>query len=157
MQEIDTHNPAAGTAPDARDDDTARAASRDEASAGRSVDARRPAGGAFAIDPRSLAALRIGCGLVTLYDLAMRSTRLDFYTDTGVSPRALMLDGSSRIQSVYALAGSTAGVAALFVLHALFAVGMVIGYRTRLMTAACLVMTWSLINRNHMIMTGGDQ
>jgi hypothetical protein len=105
--------------------------------------------------------VRIGCGIVTLYDLAMRCLHIDFYTDVGTCPRDLFLSGSgggmARLRTVYSLVGSSAGVGALFALHALFAIGMIVGYRTRLMTAACLVMTWSLIDRNLMVMTGGDE
>jgi len=58
--------------------------------------------------------VRFGVGLVTLYDLAMRSTKLVyFYTDSGVCPRSVYLDRASGWQTVYALSGSAAGVVAL--------------------------------------------
>src|SRR4051794_36134476 len=67
----------------------------------------------FAIDLRSLAAMRILLGLATLWDLWARSARLTmFYTDAGVLPRSAVRDAASHLQSIYFTSGSTRTVAA---------------------------------------------
>src|SRR5256714_13133241 len=94
----------------------------------------------FAVDVRSLAVVRIGLGCILLWDLASRSRFLtQFYTDAGVIPRSLFLEPSSRFSSLYFLVGSGAGVASLFVVHALFAAMLAMGLFTRLAAVVCLV------------------
>jgi len=111
----------------------------------------------FEIDVRALAAMRIGLGLLILWDLADRARHLiEFYTDSGACPRALYSSGGARFQSIYFLNESTTFVAAIFALHAIFAVMLLLGYRTRLATILCLFMTWSLTARNLVVCTGGD-
>jgi hypothetical protein len=109
----------------------------------------------FQVDLRALATLRIAIALITLWDLGSRSLTIPTYlTDAGLAPRYLFW--GTKWQSVYFLAGNSTGVAVLFVVHALFALMLLVGYRTRLATALCLAMSWSLIARNPRMAHGGD-
>jgi len=50
----------------------------------------------FGSDLRALAALRIGCALLIIFDLLERSTDLvAHYTDYGVAPRSLVIENLS--------------------------------------------------------------
>jgi hypothetical protein len=62
----------------------------------------------FAIDVRSLAALRIGLGMVLLLDLANRAHDLgSHYTDFGVLPRSTLLtQGTAGHLSLHVLSGA---------------------------------------------------
>jgi hypothetical protein len=74
------------------------------------------------IDTRALAALRIGLALLMLWDLGARSLRfVEYYSDAGACPRAIVMSSRTRPVSVYAISGSTGWAAAMFALHALFA------------------------------------
>jgi len=113
----------------------------------------------FRLDLRSLALFRIGLGLLILADLAIRSTDLvAHYTDAGLLPRAQVVDMAARPVwfSVYFAFGDAAGTGALFVLHAALALLLVLGIRTRLVTAACWIMMVSLQGRNPLVLSAGD-
>jgi hypothetical protein len=105
----------------------------------------------FQVDTRALAAFRIALALVTLYDLASRELQLlHYYTNTGpFLPSAPYL-------SLYSLSNHPLVVQLLFSLHALFALMLLLGYRTRLAAFACLVLTISLAARNPLLATTGD-
>jgi hypothetical protein len=88
------------------------------------------------LDLRSLALYRISIALVILYDLADRAGDLSaHYTDAGILPTSSMLAfyGSKIYSSIHVIAsGSVAAEAGVFVVHALAAVALLVGYRTRL-------------------------
>jgi len=106
----------------------------------------------FAVDLRSLAALRIGLGAVLLFDLAFRARFLSaFYTDEGVFPAEGM-----PWTCAHAWVGSAAGEGVLFGLAALSAGFLLVGRFTRTATAACWFLTNSLDLRNPMLCDGGD-
>jgi hypothetical protein len=113
---------------------------------------------AFEADLRSLALARIGLGLVLLGDLSIRSLALRaHYTDFGVLPREnIGLSLNKWRICLHLVTGSTPGEAVLFLLAALSALALLLGYRTRLATVVCWVLTFSLQNRNPMVLTGGD-
>ena len=113
---------------------------------------------AFEADLRSLALARIGLGLVLLGDLVIRSLALRaHYTDLGVLPRESIGLSLNRWRiCLHLVSGSTGGQALLFLLAAVAAVALLVGYRTRLATVVCWVLTFSLQNRNPMVLTGGD-
>ena len=100
------------------------------------------------LDLRSLALFRIGIALVILYDLSDRIQDLpDHYTDAGVIPVATLLSiyGSRVYASLHVLAsGSLITEVLVFGLHALVAVALLLGYRTRLATALCWYLSLSL-------------
>ncbi len=105
-----------------------------------------------------MALLRVCAGLVILADLAIRATDLAaHYSDTGVLPRLAHYElFYSGYLSLHLLSGSPYVMGFLFLIAAVCAVLMGIGYRTRLFTILSWVMLVSLQNRNPMILQGGD-
>ena len=112
----------------------------------------------FSIDLRSLALMRVILALLILLDLLLRSQAMSlFYTDSGVLPRSKWLQVNHEWYfSLHAASGELWWQAALFILAAVFAIGLLIGYRTRLMNILSWLLFASLINRNGMILQGGD-
>lgn len=111
------------------------------------------------IDPRALAALRIALGSLILLDLLLRARSIEaFYTDTGVLPRAALADIYPTISrlSLHALSGTLWWQALLFAIAGCVAVALVLGYRTRLATAASFLLLVSLHIRNPVVLNGGD-
>ena len=111
------------------------------------------------VDTRALAALRVSLALLILADLSMRARDLVvFYTDAGVLPRETQAEVfAPAVFSLHMLSGSVAVQAALFVVAALFALALLVGYRTRLVLAVCLVLLLSLHARNHFVLNAGDR
>ncbi len=107
----------------------------------------------FSIDVRSLAALRIALGALLLVDLVARAPWLDVnYTDDGVLPREA-LDAA---WSLHALGGGVVFEGCVFAIAAIFAAMLLVGYRTRLATAASWLLLISLHNRSWPLTDGGD-
>jgi hypothetical protein len=108
----------------------------------------------FGADLRSLATLRIVLALLALTDLLNRATDLTaHYTDAGVMPRADLLQ---QVLGPYAfsldlLNGGYTFQALLFGVAMLAALGMLVGYRTRLMTFVVWVVLLSLQLRNPLV------
>ena len=114
---------------------------------------------AYTLDRRSLALCRIVTGLVLLGDLASRLVwfRLH-YTDEGILPRQLLYDGIPlRFPSLHAASGWEPYLVALFALHALAAVSLTVGYRTRLSGFVAWYLTVSLQERLYLVNNGGDK
>ena len=113
----------------------------------------------FGADVRSLAAFRVGLALLILVDLAKRFGDLKaHYTDLGLLPRAPFIEQflNPLLFSIHLMSGLAWVQAVLFLLAAVFAVGLLIGYRTRWCTFFCWFMTCSLQARNPYILEGGD-
>jgi len=112
----------------------------------------------FGIDLRALGIFRICLALVILIDLMMRATDLEaFYSDLGVLPRTLLLQESSAWRlSIYLIHGMPGVIGMLFFLHGLAALGLLIGWHTRLATLITWLFTVSLHLRNPAILNGGD-
>ncbi len=110
------------------------------------------------IDTRTLAVFRIVVGLLVVADLGLRSRNFSyFYTDDGVVPRSLVLELSSGTPlSVYHLTTDPALIAALLVLQGLFAVQLIVGYRTRLATILTFLFVVSLDHHNPFILSYAD-
>lgn len=111
------------------------------------------------IDVRSLAAFRIGLGLLLLADLGSRSDDLvAHYTDNGVLPRAAAIDlyNDNAHFSLHLMSGAWQIQVALFVLAGVFAAMLLVGYRTRQVTIVCWVLLVSLHTRNTLVLNGGD-
>jgi len=132
--------------------------------------ASRPAGGRgaaraldrlFGIDARSLAAFRIALGALVVVDLLTRAADIEqHYSDAGVLPREAfrrLFALSKWHWSLHLWTGSVAGEAVLFVVAAVAAVALIVGYRTRLATAITWLLMVSLQARNPMILYGADQ
>ncbi|GAB3328851.1 hypothetical protein ACFQT0_12450 [Hymenobacter humi] len=116
---------------------------------------RRP----FVLDLRALALLRIATAAVLLIDLAIRSTDLEaHYANMGVMPIVAVLDhGWTPYQfSLHAASGMWQFEALLFIIAAVLAGALLLGYHTRLATVASWVLLVSLQNRNPFIAQGGD-
>ncbi|OYR56540.1 hypothetical protein DJ70_08500 [Halorubrum halodurans] len=114
----------------------------------------------FAVDTRSLAAVRIALALVILLDLLHRSQDLAlFYTDAGVYPVAAYeaTYGQYTGVSIHALSGDLWFQAVLFVVAGAFAVAFLLGYRTRLVGFVSLLLLFSLQARNPAVLNGGDR
>lgn len=120
---------------------------------------------AFVIDARSLAALRVALGLLLLVDLSNRAQDLSaHYTDDGVFPRAALVADDAApagargvgAWSLHLMGGDRWSQVALFVVAGWFAGWLLVGYRTRLATVACYLLTLSLHNRNPLVTDAGD-
>ncbi len=113
----------------------------------------------FALDVRSLALFRVSLALVLIADLLARTVDLsDHYTDVGLLPRSTAIAEYAQygFLSFHLLGGTSITQSVLFVIAALFAVGLLVGYRTRFMTVASWLLLVSLHNRNPMILDAGD-
>lgn len=91
----------------------------------------------FGADLRSLAIFRIVISLLALADLAIRATDLTaHYTDAGVMPRVVLVEQvlNPWVFSLNLMNGGYLFQVLLFGVAALAALGMLVGYRTRLMT-----------------------
>lgn len=113
----------------------------------------------FAVDLRSLAALRIGLALVSLFDVFYyRWPHAELLlSDRGVLPLELfaqLYDPS--YWSLYRWNGDLAVVRLLLLLHAGAAAAWLVGWRTRWANLALLVLAWSVQARNPLTNTGGD-
>ncbi len=110
------------------------------------------------VDVRSLALFRGGLGIVLLADLVERSRWLrENYTDLGVLPRSLLAARpSAPFPSAHALGGSVAFEAFLFGLAGVFALMLLVGYRTRLAQIASWYLLVSLQVRNPLVQNAGD-
>ncbi len=115
----------------------------------------------FYVDLRSLALLRVCLGLLILADLATRARHFTaHYTDLGVAPRELIFGeyGMSCYFSVHWwLRGSVTAEALVFVVGGLFAVGLIAGRFTRIMTAGCWYLQASLLVSMPLLHTAGDR
>jgi hypothetical protein len=121
----------------------------------------------FGLDLRSLALFRIGVAIFVIYDLISRSFDLTaHYTDAGAMPRAAAFQyfaasplygvWNPAYMSVHFLTGSVIGIAIIFLVHGAVAAGMLVGYRTRLMTFLVWFFSASLQARNPLVLSVGD-
>jgi len=121
----------------------------------------------FGLDLRSLAAFRVGVALFIIADLVSRSLNLTaHYTDDGVLPRlwanqyftgnALFSLWNPAVLSMHMLTGSFAGTAAIFLVHGLAAIALLLGFRTRLFTFIVWFLLSSLHARNPLVLSVGD-
>lgn len=114
----------------------------------------------FGADLRSLAAFRIVLALLVLADLGMRATDLyAHYADDGVLPRDQLLEEGlldSWDFSLSLINGEPFFQALIFGVGAVAALGMLIGYRTRLTTVVAWVILLSIQSRNPMVLNAGD-
>ncbi|HET7273488.1 MAG TPA: HTTM domain-containing protein [Rubrobacter sp.] len=108
----------------------------------------------FGADLRSLALFRIVLGLLVLADLANRATDLfAHYTDAGVLPRTVLVQEvlSPWAFSLNLMNGQPFFQALLFCVAAVAALGLLVGYRTRLMTVVVWVLLLSIQWRNPLV------
>lgn len=112
----------------------------------------------FGVDLRTLALFRVGLAVLILFDLALRARDLAaHYTDAGLLPRAAALDILSPGSfSLHLLNGTLWFQGGLFVVAAIVAVLLLVGFRTRLVTIVSWVLLLSLQNRNPQIISAED-
>jgi len=109
------------------------------------------------VDLRALATLRITLALIVFSDLLLRARSMRaFYTDDGVLPSSLLNDPLTRPYSIHALWGSLEAQMVLFAIAGVFAVMLLVGYRTRLATAVTWFLLLSLQTRNPYVLNSGD-
>ncbi len=111
------------------------------------------------IDARVVALFRIVFGALLLVDMLERVPDLfTFYSDHGLLPRALLLDGMVRAWrfSLFDAVGSPALVAVVFGLGCVAIAAMALGYRTRLATFVAWLFVLSLHERNLVVLDSGD-
>lgn len=121
----------------------------------------RPILDLFVVDIRSLALLRIGLALVTLIYLIDLLPDIElFLSDDGLLPISLSQGLSAATNSwdwsFYWLNGSVWFNRSLVITHIIVALLLLFGFQTRIVTLACLVMTWSLSVRNPFIVDPGQ-
>ena len=113
----------------------------------------------FGIDVRSLALFRIFLALILIGDLLYRAQDLEaHYTDGGILPIALVSVYQQQHWwwTIHTLHPALPLEIVLFVVAGLFALSLLVGYRTRTVSVACWALLISLQNRNTMVLTGGD-
>lgn len=112
----------------------------------------------FGIDVRALAVYRVALGVLLLLDLANRTRFLSaHYTDDGLVSRTLMIPRMKTwTLSLYWMNGTAGFAAAMFLIAALFALLLLVGYRTRLATIVSWVLLVSLQYRNPLVCHAGD-
>ncbi|MDQ3862387.1 MAG: HTTM domain-containing protein [Actinomycetota bacterium] len=113
----------------------------------------------FGADLRSLAVFRGVLAVLVLADLANRARDLTaHYTDEGILPRtALLGEVLNRWSfSLNLMNGEPFFQILVFGVTALAALGMLVGYRTRLMTAIVWIAMLSIMWRNPLVSSGGD-
>lgn len=110
------------------------------------------------IDPRGLAALRIGLAAVLLIDLWTRTAFFSaLYTDAGIFPRVFMDPWMrSTVAPLHRLGGSFAWQAALFAASAASAVCLLLGWRTRIAAVVSWLLLVSLHSRQPLVLNFGD-
>ena len=113
----------------------------------------------FAIDPRSLALTRVAATLLVLVDLIWRSTSLTaFYSDRGLVPRVAVYEriANSWELSLHLMSGRAEVQALLFVISGIFALMLLVGFKTRAASFWTWLLFTSLNSRNFYVVHGGD-
>ncbi|WP_161888980.1 HTTM domain-containing protein [Pontibacter russatus] len=113
----------------------------------------------FTVDLRALGIMRIWLAGIVLTDLAIRATDLEaHYSNMGVLPLHVLHQHVwlPYLFSFHAMSGLWQFQAVLFALAAVFAVCLLLGYKTRLSTILTWLLLLSLQNRNPLIGQGGD-
>ena len=103
--------------------------------------------------------MRIGIAILVITDLLIRGADLTaHYTDQGVWPTNLAYNfgWNPGYWSLHALSGSFNFELVLFILHFIFALFLLFGFKTRLFTVLVWLLTISLHNRNIYILQSGD-
>lgn len=112
----------------------------------------------FGVDLRSLALFRVL--LATTMLCALMGSLCDLtalYSDSGVAPRSWVMDNSTATRlSLYFLNGTSLFTAALLITQLVFALLLLLGWRTRLASMVSFVLWASLMSRNPAALTPAD-
>ncbi len=115
--------------------------------------------GLVAIDPRSLALVRVGLALIVLVDAGRCWIDADaFFADDGLQPIAVCRQylSSPYCWSMHFLGESTSFHRAIISVAALSAAALCLGWKTRLATIICWAWTLSVAHRCPLAVNGGD-
>jgi hypothetical protein len=127
---------------------------------GRSRGTRSRLAEVFTADVRSLAALRVVLALAVLLELKVGAGDLTaHFTDSGVLPRSDLAHSGLMGHSLFALnliSGGAFVQGLLFAMAALAAVGLLVGYCTRLMNLIVWLLVVSIQWRNPLLIGGGE-
>lgn len=113
----------------------------------------------FGVDYRSLALFRVCLAILILFDLYVRAKELTaHYTDFGVLPRGILVEKFANIfwVSIHMANGSLFFQIFLFLIAVLFAVALLLGYRTKIASIVSWFLLISLQSRNPLVLQGGD-
>jgi uncharacterized membrane protein YidH (DUF202 family) len=113
----------------------------------------------YRLDLRALSLMRIAIALVVIADLIIRIQDLTaHYTNDGMWPTDMLEHSGWKVGywSLHALSGDKSLQVILFSLHLLFALTLLIGFKSRLSTALVYLLYISLHNRNIFILQAGD-
>lgn len=112
----------------------------------------------WGVDSRGLAVVRCGLSVIIILDLFVRSTdSISHYSSFGVvSQESIRNFASETLFSLYFLQSSIVFQKILFLLTALAAFSLFIGYYTRISCFFCWLLVMSLHNRNILILNSGD-
>ncbi len=105
------------------------------------------------IDTRTLAVFRMIVAVLIVADVLSRSRNFHFYyTDSGVVTASMASDGIN----VFALTSDPTIIAALFVIHALVALQLLVGYKTRVAMVISFIFVISLDHHNPLVTSYAD-
>ncbi|GAB3040085.1 HTTM domain-containing protein [Natronobiforma cellulositropha] len=108
------------------------------------------------IDARTLAVFRVFIGLLIIADVALRSRNFSFYyTNDGTVPRDLALAVREGF-SFFHLTTDPTLIALLLGVQVLFAIGLIVGYKTRLMMIVSFLFVISLDHHNPLVTSYAD-
>jgi hypothetical protein len=111
----------------------------------------------FGLDYRSIALLRIGLGILVLCHLYVSALDLrGLYSDEGTMSRSMLLANYGSVFSLHMAGGTYGFLVAIFIIQAILALMMIVGYRTRIVTVASYVLLVSLQARNPILVFGPD-
>jgi len=110
------------------------------------------------IDLRTLALFRVALGTVLFCNLLLALCDLQaLWTDLGIMPRTWLIEAESSARwSLHLVSGQSWFIGALLIVQAICALMYALGWRTRLVNVLSFVLWASLINRNPMVLIGGD-
>jgi hypothetical protein len=113
----------------------------------------------FALDTRSLAAMRISVGVLIFIDMAIRLTHLnEHYGHESVMPvGAVVTHTDIRMWSLLFVSSMPAYQALMIIACALAALCFAVGFRTKLANASVWILLVSIHNRMPFISDGGDE
>ena len=113
----------------------------------------------YGLDTRALGIFRICLAAMLLYDLASRATYMTaHYTDDGFMPRDKLLGGWSNplFYSFHNWGGDLTSQTLIFCVAGVFALMLLVGFKTRLATILSYILLTSVQGRNYLILQGGD-
>ncbi|MGZ3920615.1 MAG: hypothetical protein ACXVC7_09990 [Bacteroidia bacterium] len=113
----------------------------------------------YSLDLRALSLMRIGVAIVILADLCIRASDLTaHYTNEGLWPTQVIhnFGWKTGFWSLHELSGSYSWELTLFIIHFVFAVFLLFGFKTKISNLIVWLLYISLHNRNLFVQQAGD-